>query len=324
MEGGFLDSLPVATQVEGAPCGSDVSTGRPWNSACADRPRRDLPGLLHELVYHCPDSAWAYTQGCNLGTAVYNHTKPQQSWVILDFFTQFYSNGWGTEWDDHVFHPISQAEAVVHEFAHGYWVCTLSDTTAHLNIGMGTRNIWWPSTLSVSQVATRGTAWGDTVDAVNAALGPYASQVYVAGAIDAELSWATYDYTSAWAQAYSDAGNFPYVDYGDAAGCPPFGSCNNGYSQARVYRISYGIAAAFAFPEIYTASGSMAQEWSALNTWGASHGNNGQIFFTGTFTQAQACAQKGCTTNSASTGWNQLVNLTGTIPYSSDIKWDHP
>jgi hypothetical protein len=292
-----------------------------------------FPGYTTAWYISQPSTSWAYTKGCELGTAVYNGTKPGDSFVVLDFFTQFYSStsGWGVEYDDHVFHSISLIESVVKEFAHGYWICTSSDTSAQVTIGMGTRNIWWPSTLTVAQVATRGTEWANAVWATQQSLGSYASQATVVGAIDAELSWATYDYTSAWAQAYSDAGHQYYVNYGDAAGCPPYGSCNNGYSQSKVYNLTWGILAAFPFPEIYTTSGSQAKEWQQIDLWAYNHGKS-LMNFMGTLTQQEACAQKGCTTNSPSTGWSQLITQLqsnthtdyGYPDYASDIKWDHP
>lgn len=292
-----------------------------------------FPGYSTSYYIVSYNTTTAYNEGCSLGTAVKNFTKPQTTLVVLDFFSQYYSGGWGTKGDDGVFHAISAAESVAHEWAHGFWICTGSDTTARLILAMGTRNIWFPNTLTNAQVATRGTEWADVVDLVNTNLGSYASQVTVQGAIDAEVNWASPSPTLAWANAYDAATTHIYYDYGDAAGCPPYGSCAP-YTQSQLYSIAYGISGAFALPEIYTTNGSQAAEWQQISLWGYSHGSFGRISFTGSFTQAGACAQNGCSAsvaNSASAGWNQLWNAVSgdsrtaisNIPYSTDIRWNN-
>ncbi len=273
------------------------------------------------------DTTWAYNHGCTLGTNVAAGTGPQNALVILDFFTQYQSgSAWGTEGDDKVFHPISAAEAIAFQFARGYWICTGSDSTARLVIAMGTRNIWWPSTLTVAQVGARGTEWAGVVAATQASLGAYASQVTIDGAIDAELSWASPNYTLAWANGYASPGSSLYYNYGDAAGCPPYGSCNGGYTQANVYDLAWGISAAVVSPEIYYTSPDLSAQWQQISLWGYLHRSGVRIAFSSVTTEHAAAP----TTLTPTQGWTALFNkLNGdsrtslaNIEYSTDFQWD--
>ncbi len=168
------------------------------------------------------DTAVAYSHGCSVGQAALNGTLPQSVMVILDFFSQD-DNGngnLGTTRGDGVFHPISQARAVATEWAHGFWVCTASDSTARLTLAMGTRNyLYVGGSVSVNlyEYQAMGTAWAQMVVATNTGLGTYGSQTKIVGATDSELDWNTPDLTLAWGTAYSNANGFPYYDFGDAA-----------------------------------------------------------------------------------------------------------
>jgi hypothetical protein len=295
-----------------------------WHAPAAQA-ATSYPGFTTSwYITNSTDPTDGYNKGCSLGTAVKAGSKPQLAWVILDFFSQAYvsGKGWGVEYDDRVYRSMATIKAYVTEYAHGYWKCTGSDTTARLYLGMGTRNIFWGST----DTAGAGTVWANAVDSVNANLGLYDTQVNVYGAIDAELGWASPSYTLAWANAYDSAGDWMYADYGDAAGCPPAGTCNGGYTQANVYDLAYGIGAALAFPEIYTAT--LAKQWASLSLWGYQH-RSAAMFITGSFTQQGACAQHNCSTLSPLDAWtdlkNELAKNVNTAPctpsYASDIKW---
>jgi hypothetical protein len=276
-----------------------------------------------------------YSRGCTLGTAALNNynagiTDLQHTLVILDFATQIQSGGtWGTEWTegDRVFHPWTQARDVIVEYAHGFYVCTGADTTATVNIGAGTRNIFWTG---VSR-STEGLAWAQLVTTFRNSLGTYGTQADVFGAIDAEPNWSTATDARAWGTAYSNAGGRqPYYDYGAASGCPPAGSCNNGWAQADEYDLAWGFSAAFAAPEIYATSGTNATQWQQISLWGVTHSRS-KIAFTASVTQSNACATRSCpgTNNTPLQGWTQLTNAlnsdartSGSVPDTTDFDWN--
>jgi len=286
------------------------------------------PGSTHSWYVTDPtNSTWAYNQGCSLGTALANGGKPQQAWVILDFFTQVLASSgtWGVEYDNHVFHSNTTVQAFVVQYAHGFWLCTGADTSAHLYLGLGTRNIWWGTTPSF---ATRGKAWASLVASANSALGSYAAQVTVEGAIDAELGWASPSYTLAWASSFSSNSTYFYADYGDAAGCPPFGACNGGYTQASLYTLAWGNSAALPFPEIYHRANS--QEWASEALYGYNHA--GLMYMTGSFTEygAVGCTNPDtCSVESPAYAFRDFAadlgansHTAGAVPaYASDIDW---
>ncbi len=286
-------------------------------------------------------SGW-YSRGCTLGNAAlqkwqqgssaYQHTA-----VILDFGTEIKSGStWGTEWTDldGIFHAYTQAQAVIDEYAHGFWYCTGADTTATVVIGAGTRNIFWTGAAR----STEGLAWAQLVVTFQNSLGVYASQASVFGAIDAEPAWSTPTEATDWGTGYSNAGGRqPYYDYGAASGCPPYGSCNNGWSQSSEYSMAWGIAAARAIPEIYAEDGSNATQWQQISLWGYNYGTYGKILFDASLTQYNACHSSDtrlawCTShhvdNSPLDGWTQLTSrlnsdarTASSVPKTTDVDW---
>lgn len=129
-------------------------------------------------------------------------------------------------------------------------------------------------------------------------------------------------------------------NYGDAAGCPPYGNCNNGWTQDDVWYISWGCGIAAPLPEIYTTTGSQAKEWYRLVKYSISKNPGNPMIISGTMTQYQACIDQGdpCsgTNNTPEQGWTQLWDLLNadpetaqtllnpsTLRWSTDISWQN-
>jgi hypothetical protein len=267
------------------------------------------------------DTTVLYNEGCAAGRA------SQTGYVVLDFGQPAYVGGsYGTYIFNNTFRSTSQIEAAAKSFAKGYWNC--SSSTPWVIVSVGTTNYHNATGWS------HGKAWAAMVSDfgswVNAS--GYGSQVAVAGASDLELDWNTPATTRAWVNGFIAAGTgASYLNYGDAAGCPPYGSCNNGWTQEDVYYVSWGASPAWPLPEIYTTNGSMASEWYRMVLYGSTaHGSRMAIM--APMTQYQACLDNGgCnngTNNTPSQAWNQLMSKLNAdsrtsqqVPYTTDITW---
>jgi hypothetical protein len=150
--------------------------------------------------------------------------------------------------------------------------------------------------------------------------------------MDMELNWNSAANTRAWAQGYTNSytGSSYYYNFGDAAGCPPYGLCSGGWTQEDIYQVSWGYIPAYSTPEIYClvcgpgdTRGGNAAEWEQIALYGNSaHGV--VIQFTASFTQWAAAGN--CCTNRPDEGWTQLQNALNsqsvtqqTLLYSTDI-----
>ncbi|MCX6020578.1 MAG: hypothetical protein NTZ05_02400 [Chloroflexi bacterium] len=190
--------------------------------------------------------------------------------------------------------------------------------------------------LSGGQVtAGHGRAWADMVNQVQAWFlrNGYTSQVDGAGANDMESGFNTPGATRTWLGGYA-AGQWRVLyDVGDAAGCPPYGACGSanfaGWNVEETWFKSWGSPPVVPLPEIYTPSGSMAQQWQRLSLYSlTNHGERMSI--AGAMTQNQACQSRPCagTNNTPATGWTQLWNALNAdartaqpLRWSTDIKW---
>lgn len=205
----------------------------------------------------------AYNLGCNQGN--YDHSHMHNSAVVLDFGMQ--TTGGSYDFSNANL-SNSQIQAIAQEFAHGYWICTGSDTTTVLDLGIGTSN-WTNGWVTNSA----GVAWANNVKAVQAydQSHSYSSQVNAMGADDIEPSWNSFSATSSWVNGYSSTTTLLYMNYGSADGCPSGsannGGCNNGWNQYDVYWVSWGAAPAVPTPEIYNST--LAWQWQKISLYGA-------------------------------------------------------
>jgi len=100
--------------------------------------------------------------------------------------------------------------------------------------------------------------------------------------------------------------------------------------------LSWGLAAAYPLPQIYRTDAVMAKQWYGLSLY-TKNLTGSSMWIMGSLTQSTACAQVGCsaqTANTPSQGWTQLWNAvnckyfttstcpTGqTLTYSTDMSW---
>lgn len=272
-------------------------------------------------------SRW-YDLGCLLGQAVAAGTRPMDGTVFLAFGRPEYDGtAYGTIIYNNSFRTTAQIRQVAYNYGFGYYVCAPSGAT--LEVSIGTTNLGSDTT------ASHGQAWANMVDATNTMYIDnccIADAVYASGANDMELDWNSAAATRAWSDGYSAAGDWWYNNFGDAAGCPPYGVCNNGWTQDDIWYVSWGNPAAFPFPQIYNETGAQAEQWQRISLRGyTDHGQNSMLIM-GAMAQHQACLDLGnppeCNglENTAAEAWTQLYNEVNSdsrtaqdIQYSTDI-----
>lgn len=206
------------------------------------------------------------TKGCNQGNFdVANHSN---SFVYLDFGGQENSNA-ATLTINNITLPYSSVEQLSEQFALGYYDCTGSDTSAHLTLVVGTNNSYYANDFGGGQ------GWGDVVDAVGSNVASFDAfaQISIWGGSDIE-AWGTPGSgstgTLAWVQGVNNtAPSYAMLDYGSADGCPPFGSCNGGWSQYDYWYVGWGFATDWTAPQIYNSG--QAEEWAAISAYGQNY-----------------------------------------------------
>lgn len=204
------------------------------------------------------NAASFYTWGYNQGYA--DHAAGNvNSEVILDFGGQSY-DGSGTikPKTTNVYYSWATLETIAEQFGEGYYYGTGSDYTSVLLLDVGTNNSAWHVD------SAGGATFASHVKNVSnwMASNGFSSQVSVEGGNDMEPGYDTYPPTAAWVNGWAGAVSLYLVNYGSADGCPPYGSCNNGWTQDNVWYVSWGAPPAFAAPEIYLQS--QADQWGAI------------------------------------------------------------
>lgn len=281
---------------------------------------------ISRYVTHTNADRW-YDLGCALGNAVRNGTRPRDAVVILAFGRpDFNGTTWGTNLPGSGgFRTLPQIRRVVEEYGHGYWVCSPFDTT--LRIAAGTSNFGGEVTYE------HGQRWANMVDNANAWLRDrgYSSQATAVGANDIELGWNGPTVSRRWVNGYASAASYPYYNFGDAAGCPPAGSCSGGWTQADLWFVSWGAWPAWPLPQIYREDGIQARQWYRESLW-AYQNRSGRMHFVGSLTQWNACEDVNdpCSTikNTPAQGWTQLHDALNSdsrtaqgLRWSTDISW---
>ncbi len=208
----------------------------------------------------------AYNLGCNQGNFDKSFSPPINSEVVLDCGQHYYGNVYMLSG---ITITHAQVQAITEAFAQGYWVCTGSDSTSILTLGIGINNygIW--------VTYANGQTWANDVAAIqsyNQSHG-YSSQVGMMGAGDLEPGWNSYSVTNSWVQGFSSVKGYDYLDFGSADGCPQYsdnnGSCNNGWNQYDEWYVSWGALPALPTPEIYYDA--LARQWAMISLYGAQY-----------------------------------------------------
>lgn len=259
-----------------------------------------------------------YSMGCNQGKASDSQGQPTQL-VLLSFGDPGWDDS-GTfgAWDTALggFVPDSTIEADVQTYIQGFWDCTATGSKSFLNVAPGVTN--GGSGINSGNNRALGVAWGNLVKDLNSWITAkgFGKQVDALGAADFEPGYGPPGNAIAWADGFASTGSY-YYDFGSADGCPPYGSCDNGWTQADEYYVAWGNPKAFATPQIYNEA--MAQEWASISAWGAANGSAGKITFSAALSQYQACVDEGSdcagADNTPHQSWQQLADATGSAPY---------
>lgn len=161
------------------------------------------------------------------------------------------------------------------------------------------------------------------------------------GGLDLELDWNTPTNTICWINQYITTSRAPspgWANFGDLAGCPPVGACDNTWNYNYVSQADYDEE--LEVPEIYNTAGANASQWVAyaaddyaycnqtclhLSPFGYKHA------FFGVFTQSGACLQKGGCSGTNNTPAQAMAQMQSTMdpskmiffpgPTSTDIIW---
>ena len=285
-----------------------------------------------------------YTPGCNQGKwSDTNHVNDIV--VILDFGKMYYQNGsygavdWGVG-----FRTTTQIAATAETFLQGFWDCTKLNSPSNVNVAIGTNNCTTdPNCVYSNTTYAGGQAWGNMVKSVNSWVVSkrYSAQEYATGANDMEVDWESAANTRNWADGYTNVSNYPYYDYGDAAGCPTSGqtSANRNcatphetWTQNDLYYLVWQEAVGWPLPEIYLNDNTQSKQWQQITLYGYLAHSGNRIEFTTGLSQSQACADVGdpCTGKnlSPSGSFNSLYNTlnadsrTAPNPTSSyEFRW---
>lgn len=265
--------------------------------------------------------------------------------MILDYGQPAHSDtkgygAWAFGAADYV--SVTQIRNAVVEYAHGFWLCTGGNTTAHVRIAVGTTNYanWSKNAgFTNAMVEAHAHAWANMVDDItnDIASRGYQRQTDAVAAADIEVSWGSSTTARLWIDEYDTVNSWPVYDFGDAAGCRQSGTtktaalCGGSWYQDDLYYMVWGAPPAYGVPEIYREDAAQAKQWQQISKWATLNGKS-KVYFVGTLTQHAACAQNGgCSgiNNTAAEGWNQLFDKCAadsataltTIRFASDIKW---
>jgi hypothetical protein len=196
-----------------------------------------------------------------------------------------------------------------------------------LHVAIGTSNYGGGVTFR------HGADWARMVNEANDwALGQQIQgSVEFAGANDIELAWNGPEASKAWVRGYDSEAQWPFYDFGDAAGCPPRGNCIGAWSQEDVWFVAWGARSAWPLPQIYTPTRTMALEWHRLSLYSYQH-HGSRMTLVGALSQHAACRQSSdpCRgmNNSPSKAWHQLYALLNSdrrtaqrLLWLSDFRW---
>jgi hypothetical protein len=251
----------------------------------------------------------AYNLGCNQGTFDADHSDADSE-VFLDFGGQISG---GTELINGTDVSNGTVESISEQFAYGYWICTGADTTSNLNLAVGTNN-------SLNVGTSQGETWANVSNAVASWVAGNAGQVSVWGGSDIEPGFGSAPAAIDWSKGFAADSSSLYLNYGSADGCPPFGSCTNGWDQYDVWYVSWGSLPAVASPQIYCSA--QGSQWADLSLYGADD-QSGPVIFQGPLDQYDLDKTDNYTSAGA---WDDLVDdLDGnsstaqTPPYSLEI-----
>ena len=278
------------------------------------------PAFSSSIYMLTVESTRLYNYGCQLGAKDKALPGAQNTIVILDFGSPVITNNqYGADlfWMAAV--NITQMKGAIENFGRGYYVCSDTDRSSQIYVGIGTTNYEYTHSWSTATAWAHGAAWAQMVNDVNYWLvnNGYSSQVHAVGAVDIEPAWNSVAFSRAWVNGYDSVNLYDYYDFGTADGCatrsdPNRNTCGNGWTREDVWYKAYGTRPAFPLPEIYNTRGANAEQWALISLYSVN--TRGYLVeFHGVLTQWQACQQSPpgqCygVDNLPATGYLQLYN----------------
>jgi hypothetical protein len=157
--------------------------------------------------------------------------------------------------------------------------------------------------------------------------------VVVTGGNDIEPGWRGPDVTRRWIRGYKSVTSTPYFNFGGAAGCPPIGFCQGDWTIEDIWYAAWGSGVALPLPEIYSSTGSNAEQWYRLSLYSyKAHGQRMDI--AGVMSQLQSCWDQHdrCRgiRNPPNKSWSQLWHALNKDPrtaqplrFSTNITWQN-
>jgi len=155
--------------------------------------------------------------------------------------------------------------------------------------------------------------------------------VQVAGGDDIEPGWSGPQAARHWINGYKAVTTTPYYNFGGAADCPPIGYCQGDWTVEDVWYAAWGSGIARPLPEIYSNTGSNAEQWYRLSLYSyKAHGE--RMDFAGAMSQLQSCwdSHDRCRgiRNPPNRSWSQLWRALNSdprtaqpLPYLTNISW---
>ena len=317
-------AVPARPQAGGEPV-RPLATDKPGPPAAKVRPGVQPATALSQYVKTTRESH-LYRLGCGEAESL-SRLKDDSAIVVLAFGRPIRKRAhlWGASAFGHRFRSTRQIEVAVQAYAEGYVRC--SKAGPRLSVAIGTSNF------GPAVGYSHGAAWAAMVNDANRWLldKGYGNRVEFAGANDIELSWNGPRESKAWVRGYDSVAEWPFYDYGDAAGCPPRGNCVGAWTPEDVWYVSWGARTAWPLPQIYTPNGVMAEQWYRLSLYSYRH-HGWRMTIAGALSQRIACRQSSdpCRgmDNSPARAWGQLNQLLNRdrrtaqpLAWSSDFRW---
>ena len=241
-----------------------------------------------------------YNGGCALGTSVLNTPGTQVSIVSLGFGAPKYfaaTNSYGASFYGAPDDTIATAIAVTDAYAHGYYVCSSSDTSSSLTLAMGTSN-------DGSQVTSaHGSNWAAGPVWENAVLAGRTNhwQTFIVAALDVEPSdgnghFNTFAATKPWIDAYSSYTGRASL-YANAA-CFASAtityvastSCGIGWTVDNMDYAVWRLGPMYPLPQVYHTDGHDGEIWYRMSKYHVTN-YTGRYTFASVMSSQLACSQ---------------------------------
>ncbi len=264
--------------------------------------------------------------GCDLGSAVRTGRERRDALVVLAYGRPEHHRGrFGASLFGRFANTMKIGRAA-QAYGLGFARC-LRGAPGHLTLSAGTSNFGPDVTYR------HGRIWGSMVNRANRYLRNHgmADDVLVAGGNDIEPGWRGPDVTRRWIRGYASITDTPYYNFGGAAGCPPIGYCEGDWTVEDIWYAAWGSGVAVPLPEIYSPTGSNAEQWHQLSLYSVKR-HHQKMEIAGVMSQLQSCidSHDRCRgmRNSPNRAWSQMYHALNGDPrtaqplrYSTNISW---